>query len=144
VVEDDDLVAPHAQGVDDAVELGDGTGSGEVAELHDRPERLVLVLGEVGAMQGLQRQPGCREAGMRVEDGDEPVEGLGGEGVCPTQEGETGPEHHGSNAGVGCPAGWRRCTSRLTAVSPAANHLTTWNRPRTWMVWPKSASIAAL
>ena len=48
----------------------------------------------------------------------------------------------GSNAGLD-PSG-RRWVSRRTAVSPAANHLITWNRSSTWRAWPGRWSIAVL
>ncbi len=92
VVERDDLVAPIAQSPDDPVELGDRPRLCEIAEVHDGGERALLVLGEVGAVECLEGLPGGGQAGVGLEDGDEPGEGFGFEVVGPSgATGRNGP-----------------------------------------------------
>ena len=118
------------QRVDDAMELGQVAGLVEIGEPVEGGEGAGLVVGEVQAVQLAERVPGVAQPRVRLEDGFE-LGALGVvEAVGAAQQQEPGPEHVGVERRRE-PFGLARCTSRRTAVSPAANQPMTWKRSST-------------
>ena len=118
------------QRVDDLVELGQVAGLVEIGESVEGGEGAGLVVGEVQAVQLAEGVPGVAQPRVASKMASSWARWASSRRSGRRSSKNLAPNTSGSNAGVS-PSGWRRCTSRRTAVSPGANQPITPKRSST-------------
>ncbi len=141
LVEGEDLVRPGQEGVDDGTELGDLAGGVEIGESVEGFEGAVAVVGGVEPVELLEGLPHHPDAGVAVEQVDQPSVGLA---LGAAEQSEAGSEQIGIEREPDLATGFAALSVAAHEREPGREPAGDMEPVRTWVGPARWVSMAAL